>query len=199
MAARKAPRPDFAKARLAAKCGLVSPTRADLIRTTRPQAECPMTLRNSFLAATCGLLVAAVIAPAARAQSAPARVVTRDELRACLDSGDSIRARQQDLDQRGKRAADELAAMRAEAAELAEEKKRVEEHPDAPRARFERRLLAYNAKLPAEKVNADAFNADLQAFNAALAAHNAQCGHIAATPEDRQAVQQERDARAKAK
>jgi hypothetical protein len=159
-----------------------------------------MTLRSSCLAAAaCGLLLAGLSAPAAHAQSAPARVVTRDELRACLDSGDGIRARQQDRDQRGKRAAEDLAAMRAEAAELAEEKKRVEAHPDAPRARFERRLLAYNARLPAEKLNADAFNADLQAFNTALAAHNAHCGHIAATPEDRQAVQQERDARAKAK
>jgi chromosome segregation ATPase len=154
---------------------------------------------TSFVAAACGVLLIAVAAPAAQAQSAPARVVTRDELRACMDSGDNIRARQQDLDQRNKRAAEDLAAMRAESAELAEEKKRLEDHPDQPRARFERRLLAYNAKLPVEKANADTFKADLDAFNAALAAHNTQCGHIAAHPEDREAVQKERDAKAKAK
>jgi len=157
-----------------------------------------MTGKSTFLAAACGILLATGL-PAARAQSAPARVVTRDELRACLASTDSIRARQQDLDQRNKRAAEDLAAMRAEAAELAEEKKRLEDHPDQPRARFERRLLAYNAKLPAEKANAEAFKTDLDAFNAALAQHNATCGHIAASTADREAVQKEREAKATAK
>jgi hypothetical protein len=155
-----------------------------------------MTATSTFLAAACGIVLAAAL-PAAHAQSAPARVVTRDELRACMDSGDSIRARQQDLDQRNKRAGEDLAAMRAEATELAEEKKRLEDHPDAPRARFERRLLAYNAKLPAEKANAEAFKADLDAFNTALATHNATCGHIAASTADREAVQKEREAKAK--
>jgi vacuolar-type H+-ATPase subunit I/STV1 len=158
-----------------------------------------MTGKSTFLAAAaCGIVLAATL-PAARAQSAPARVVNRDELRECLASGDSIRARQQDLDQRNKRAAEDLAAMRAEAAELTEEKKRLEDHPDAPRARFERRLLAYNAKLPAEKANAEAFKADLDAFNTALAEHNATCGHVAASTADREAVQKEREAKASAK
>jgi hypothetical protein len=176
------------------------PTQADFIGTTRPQAERLMTLRTSLLAAAaCTLLLAAVAAPAAHAQSAPARVVTRDELRACMDSGDAIRARQQELDQRNKRAAEDLAAMRAEAAEIADQKKQLEDHPDMPRARFERRLLAYNAKLPVEKANAETFKTDLDAFNTALAAHNTQCGHIAAKPEDREAVQKEREAKGKAK
>jgi hypothetical protein len=153
----------------------------------------------ALLLAACGFFAAGAAVQTAQAQSAPARVVTRDELRACMDSGDSIRARQADLDQRNKRAAEDLAAMRAEAEELAQEKKRLEDHPDAPRARFERRLLAYNAKLPAEKANAEAFKTDLDAFNVALAAHNTRCGHIAATPQDREAVQKEREAKAKAK
>jgi predicted nuclease with TOPRIM domain len=157
----------------------------------------PMILKTTFLLAAGGALLSAGLT--AQAQSAPARVVTRDELRACMDSGDNIRARQQELDQRNKRAAEDLAAMRAEAAELAEDKKRLEDHPDQPRARFERRLLAYNAKLPAEKANADAFKADLEAFNTALATHNTQCGHIAASSTDREAVQKEREAKAKAK
>jgi chromosome segregation ATPase len=154
---------------------------------------------HSLAAAACGLLFAAAAVPAAHAQSAPARVVSRDELRACMDSGDTIRARQQDLDQRNKRAAEDLAAMRVEAAELADEKKRLEDRPEAPRARFERRLLAYNAKLPTEKANAEALKADLDTFNAAVAAHNAQCGHLAARPEDRDAVLKEREAKAKTK
>jgi hypothetical protein len=158
-----------------------------------------MTGQSNFLAAAvCGLVLATTL-PAARAQSASGRVVTRDELRACLASADSIRARQQDLDQRNKHAVEDLAAMRAEAAELAEEKKRLEDHPDAPRARFERRLLAYNAKLPAEKANAEAFKADLDAFNTAREQHNATCGHIAASTADREAVQKEREAKGLAK
>jgi hypothetical protein len=156
--------------------------------------------KSTLLLAACGVFSAAAAAQTAQAQSAPARVVTRDELRACMDSGDSIRARQQDLDARNKRAGEDLVAMRAEAEELAQEKKRFEDHPEAPgRARFERRLLAYNAKLPAEKANAEAFKADYDAFNVALAAHNTQCGHIAATTADREAVQKEREAKAKAK
>jgi hypothetical protein len=160
-----------------------------------------MTGKSIFLAAAaCGLLLAAAL-PAAQAQSspasAPARLVTRDEYRACLASGDSIHARQQDLEQRNKRAADDAAAMRTEAAELADEQKRLEEHPNLPRTRFERRVAAFNAKVPVEKERAGALKSDLEAFNAAVVAHNGQCARITVRDEDRDAVVKERESKAK--
>ncbi|HWI81906.1 hypothetical protein [Ramlibacter sp.] len=140
-----------------------------------------------------GLLLAALALTSAHAQDKAAKLVTRDQLRVCMNSESDLASRRQALDARNKKNGEEAAAIRAEAEELTEESKRADERP-LGRDRFERHVRAHNARVAAAKTGVEALRADLEALNKSLVAHNEQCGGISYLPEDKEAILKEREA-----
>lgn len=139
------------------------------------------------------LLVAAVTLNGALAQTKPDKPVTRDELRACMNSESTIATRRKELEARAKVNGEELAAIRAEAQELKDEQERVGD--DSRRIeRFERKVKAHNARVQASRTTGDAFRTDLDAMNKSVVAHNEKCGGITFLPEDKEAILKEREA-----
>src|SRR4051812_33945348 len=94
-----------------------------------------------------GLLLAAIGIHTALAQTAPAqKLVTRDELRACMSGEDELAKRKQAIEAVAKTNRDEAAAIRTEAAELKAEGEKLEED-QKPMDRFERKVKAHNARV----------------------------------------------------
>lgn len=141
-----------------------------------------------------GLLLAALAGQAAYAQTAsPAKVVTRDELRTCMNSEATLASQRKEMEARAKVNGDEAASIRAEADELkAEQEKIVADN--APMERFNRKVKAHNARIVAARTNAEAFKSALETLNKSLVAHNERCGGIAFLPEDKEAILKEREA-----
>jgi hypothetical protein len=140
-----------------------------------------------------GLLLAAFALPGAQAQTPAAKLVTRDELRACMNSEVTLASRRKELESRNKVNGEEAAAIRAEAEQLkAEQEKIIEDN--APMDRFNRKVKAHNARILAARTTADAFKAELETLNKSLLAHNEQCGGISFRPEDKEAILKEREA-----
>jgi len=134
------------------------------------------------------------IAPqAAQAQTKPEKLVTRDELRACMNSEAAIAARRKELESRAKVSGEEVAAIRAEAEELKAEQERM---GDDGRnfERFQRKAKAHNTRVLAAKSDAETFRADLDGMNKSVVAHNEKCGGISFLPEDKEAILKEREA-----
>lgn len=139
------------------------------------------------------LLLTAVAVNGAFAQTKSDKPVTRDELRACMNSESTIATRRKELEARAKVNGDELAAIRAEAQELKDEQERVGD--DSRRLdRFERKVKAHNARVQASRTTGDAFRADLDAMNKSVVSHNEKCGGITFLPEDKEAILKEREA-----
>lgn len=151
---------------------------------------------TSITAFRTGLLLAAIALQAAQAQTPPAkdRIVTRDELRVCMNSEGDLAARRQAMEARKGQDGEEVAAIRAEAQELTAERERLQ-RDDKPMERFERKVKAHNARVKAAQDKAEAFRADLESLNKALVAHNDNCGGIAYKAEDKAAILQERAAK----
>ena len=143
-------------------------------------------------AVSAGILLATIALHAAQAQTGPAKVVTRDELRACMNSESELAVRRQAAEARNRQNRDEAAAIRVEQEQMAAEQKRIEENEGAM-DKFNRRVKLHNARVQAAKAGADSFRADLETLNKALLAYNDQCGGITFQPQDKEAILKERD------
>ena len=137
-------------------------------------------------------LALGALAQAAAAQ-AP-RVISRDELRACMDSESQIAARREAVAARSKAQETEHAAIRAERESLQAEQKRVEAG-EGSRDRLERRGRVFNERLKAANDVQAQIAAEVDAVNKALAAYNDKCGGVAFKDEDREAILKERAAK----
>ena len=72
-----------------------------------------------------GVLFAAMLSQAAFAQTPPAKVVTRDELRTCMNSEATLASQRKELEARSKVNGEEAAAIRAEAEQLKAEQEKI--------------------------------------------------------------------------
>ena len=149
-----------------------------------------------FLSITAiGLILAAGAVQTAQAQTKPAKVVSRDELRACMNSEADLAARRKATEERAAKNRDEAAAIRAEAQELNEEKARIGEDDHTRLERFvSRKVKPHNVRVKAAQENAEAFKAELESLNKGLIAYNDQCGGISYSKEDKDAILKEREA-----
>ena len=150
----------------------------------------------SITAICSGLLFTAITLQGAQAQTGPTRLVTRDELRICMNSESDLAARRKMMEPRNNQNREEAAAIRDEAQQLTDEQQRIEE-AHGSMDRFNRRVKAHNARIQAAQANAELFRADLEALNKALVAHNEQCGGISFNSEDKEAILKERESAAK--
>jgi hypothetical protein len=148
-----------------------------------------------FLPACAALLLATSLAAHAQAPAAP-KMVSKDELRVCMNTEVDLAARRTALTARGEANRAEGAAIRAEAAEMGEEQKAVEGN-EAKMDRFNRKVKAHNARVEAQSGSAAALRADLEGLNKGLVAYNASCGGISYSREDKEAILKEREAAAK--
>lgn len=129
----------------------------------------------------------------AQAQAKSDKLVTRDELRACMNSEATIAARRKELETRAKVNGDEAASIRAEAEELKAEQERMGED-SRNLDRFNRKVKAHNNRVQLSRTNAEAFRTDLDGMNKSVLAHNEKCGGISFLPEDKAAILKEREA-----
>ncbi len=140
------------------------------------------------------LLLATLTLQAAQAQTqTPApRMVTRDELRVCMNSESGLKTRREAVEPRAGQNRDEATAIRAEAAQLKEEHDKLVED-QKPMDRFDRKVKAHNGRVKAAQDSAEAFRAELESLNKAMLAHNEQCGGITYRSEDKEAILKERE------
>lgn len=140
-----------------------------------------------------GLLLAGLAIQEAQAQAKPAKMVTRDELRVCMNTESGLATRRQAVDARKVKFNEEAAAIRAESAELKAEQERLEARNESM-DKLNRRVRAHNARVKASQDEAAAFRADLDDLNKGLIAYNEQCGGITFLSEDKEAILKEREA-----
>lgn len=155
-------------------------------------------LHSTALAALA--LATALSAPLAHAQAAAPRKVDRNELRACLDDGDSIRARNDALKARSEQIRAVNAELKTESEDIQREIERQEKNPSMMglgRDRLERRKAAFGNKVAAAKADAEKFGPDAEALNKDLDAYNQRCSGISYDPADREAIMKEREAAGK--
>jgi chromosome segregation ATPase len=148
----------------------------------------------SLPATLTGLLLATVAFTAAQAQTRPTRLVTRDELRVCMNTEPELLARKQAVDARNKQQREEAAAIRAEADELKAEHEKLEED-QKPMDKFERKVKVHNARVKTAQAAAESFRGELETLNKSLQAYNEQCGAISFSTEDKEAILKERAAK----
>lgn len=137
------------------------------------------------------LLVSFAFQPAAQAQTKATRMVTRDELRVCMNTEPELMTRKQAVDARNKVQREEAAAIHTEAEELKAEHQRLEDR-ELPMDKFERKVKAHNARVKTAQAAAEAFRVDLETLNKSLVAYNESCGAISFSVEDKEAILQER-------
>ena len=137
------------------------------------------------------ILAAAFVVSSALAQTPPARVVTRDELRACMSSVSKLATDRQSLSERGTKVREEAQAMGSELQELAEQRPRAEEQGGVALDRFNRKVKSHNARMEAVRASAERIGKDEDAFNTETIAYNASCGRISFKPEDKEAILKE--------
>jgi hypothetical protein len=154
---------------------------------------------KSFTSLFAVLMLVAVAVDVAQAQAPakPARVVNRDELRACMLSEKSLAAKRQELEARKTANRDEVVAIRAEATQMAEDQKSVDANDDRKARAFKRVVDAHNARVKAANVASETFNSDLDGLNKAAIAHNEQCAGITFKSEDKEALLKEFEAQKK--
>lgn len=151
-------------------------------------------MRSTLIPTLAALLLAALAGQAALAQTAaPAKVVTRDELRACMNSETTLATQRKELEARGKVNGEEAAAIRAEAEQLKAEQEKILAD-NAPMDRFNRKVKTHNARILAARTTAEAFKSELETLNRSLVAHNEKCGGISFLQEDKDAILKEREA-----
>ncbi|MDF2465443.1 MAG: hypothetical protein K0Q43_3678 [Ramlibacter sp.] len=142
----------------------------------------------------CAALLFAVFAlQGAQAQTRPDKVVTRDELRTCMNAEVTLATRRKELEARSKVNGEEAASIRTEADQLKAEQVRIIED-NGPMERFNRKVKTHNARIQVARTNADAFKAELETLNKSLVAHNESCGGISFRQEDKEAILKEREA-----
>ena len=138
------------------------------------------------------LLLLAIALQGAQAQTKPDKLLTRDELRACMNSDSEQAVRRKALDQRNEQNRAEAAAIRAEAEQMTAEQKRIEEDHGSM-DRFNRRVKTHNARVQVARATAESFRTDLESLNKALVAHNEECGGVSFRIEDKEAILKERE------
>jgi hypothetical protein len=146
-----------------------------------------------------GLLLAVFAADVAAQASAPAkpqRIVSRDELRTCMNTEATLVERRKALEARAVSNQAEVVAIRAEAAKMAEDQKNVDADDERKVRQFKRVVDAHNARVQAANAAKEVFRTDLDALNKGLQAYNAQCGGIGFKSEDKEAILKERAASA---
>ncbi|MEZ0309572.1 MAG: hypothetical protein ACAH21_16740 [Ramlibacter sp.] len=149
---------------------------------------------HSLASISCGLVLAALQAHA-QAPAAPAkepRIVSRDELRVCMNTEADLVKNRKTLDERIAKNREDNAAIRADSAALAEEGRRLEEEQKSM-DRFNRKVKAHNVRIDDSRKVADALKADLEGLNKGLVGYNEKCGGISFLPEDKQAILKERE------
>ena len=149
-----------------------------------------------FLLSSTALLLAATTLPALAQTPAAPKMVTKDELRVCVNTEADLATRRQALTDRGEANRAEATAIRAEAAEMVEEQKAAEGN-EFRMNRFNRKVKAHNARIEAQRASAEALRGDLETLNKGLVAYNASCGGIAFSRDDKEAILKEREAAAK--
>jgi chromosome segregation ATPase len=133
----------------------------------------------------------------ASAPAKPARSVTKDELRVCMNSESDMKARREALLARQATDRTEIEAIKAEKERLTNERKDIDESNQRRVSQFKREMDAFNARVKAATAEADAFQADAETLNKALIAHNEKCGGITYDPDDKAAILKEREAASK--
>lgn len=151
-----------------------------------------------LLSIACGALVALTLPVIA--QDAPAKKppLTRDQYRACLDSGDKIEARAEDIKARTDKLKAEIEAVSAEYDELKKDADAQKgEVTVGEQRRFERRKAANAARWNATEDAKKALAGDIEGYRKDVDAYNARCSNVQVFPEDQEAVQKERAAAGK--
>lgn len=151
---------------------------------------------KALTAISSGLLLAAIAFQPAYAQGKAPKTVTRDELRACMNSEASLAERRKALEARKQQNSDEAAAIKQEAALMKEEQEKVG-NDENKMTRFNRRVKEHNARVETANTTAAAFRTDLEALNTSLIAHNDKCAGITFDKADKDAILKEREAAAK--
>jgi len=125
------------------------------------------------------------------AASAP-RIASKEEYLSCMQAQDAIEAKKEQLVAQEKKLKAQDAKFQAAEADLAAQVKR-----HAPASDHE--VRSYNHAVAARNASAQAFNRDNQAlqralaqFNEWVADNNARCGSLRFSPEDVEAVNEER-------
>ena len=146
-------------------------------------------------------LVLAALATAygtAGAQAAkPAKLVTMDELRVCMNSEAGLATRRQAIEDKKTANNAEVAAIKVESTEMVEEQKNIDESNDRKVREFKRKVTAHNDRVKAANESREAFGKELDSFNKALLAYNDSCGGISYSREDKEAILKEREAAGK--
>ena len=148
---------------------------------------------NPFFTVSAGLLLVIFAIHAAQAQTPSPRMVTRDELRACMNSESELATRRDAVEARSRQNRDEAAAIRAESGQLKTENEKLQED-NAPMEKFQRKVKAHNARVQVAQADTVSFNTELDAMNKAVVGYNQQCGGISFKSEDKDAVLKERAA-----
>ncbi|AMO23540.1 hypothetical protein GCM10027034_39440 [Ramlibacter solisilvae] len=154
-------------------------------------------MKRITFSAVAGALLLTLISSmhGAQAQAKGDKVVSRDELRACMDSESDLATRRKALEERRGKNNEEAVAIKAEATELSAEQKRAEESSSGmgQRERFERKVRAHNARVKAQQAGTESLQADYEGLNKSLVAHNDKCGGISYSKEDKEAILKERE------
>ncbi len=160
----------------------------------------PAKLSAIALAALCAGTPAwaqtAAPAPADVGTKAEARVVSRDELRACMNSESALTTRREQARALNAARQEENQAIRAEAAQLADDRKAIRDDEYTKLERFDRRVKLHNARIQTANTAMAGVRAEMDAVNKDLTAYNAQCGGIRFMPEDKAAILKEREGKA---
>ncbi|MRD49176.1 hypothetical protein [Caenimonas koreensis] len=156
-----------------------------------------MQVKTSFCTISFAIL-SLVTAQGALAQAAKSpKVVTKDELRVCMDSESSLAARRKEIEARKAANVAEIAAIKTANVQMAEEQKDIDESNDRKVREFKRKVTAHNDRVKAANAAQEAFVKDLEAFNKSLVAYNDSCGGISYSREDKEEILKEREAAAK--
>ena len=152
---------------------------------------------HSFAVAVLAFAAAAAFSLAQAQTLNVGRKVDRDELRECLNGGDSIKVRTDELKARSARLNamnDELKAERDDIKQQMDKQESGSSLISVGRDRLERRKAAFDKKVAEVKSDSEKFGPDAEALNKVLEAYNARCGGISYSREDREAIMKEREA-----
>jgi len=147
--------------------------------------------------ATLSALLAGAIALPCIAQTPAQKSVSRDELRACMDTEAQVTGRREVLAARNAKVAEERSAVKAESDALVAEEKTIREDDYKARDRFNRKLKETQARITTVNASSDALRAEVQALTKDLNAYNQTCGGISYLAEDKAAILKEREAAAR--
>ena len=157
-----------------------------------------MQLKSTLSATSILLLALATAHGAAHSQAAkPAKLVSKDELRVCVNSEAELATRRKAIEASKSANSAEVAAIKAESAQMAEDQKDVDESNDRKVREFKRRIAAHNDRVKAANGASEAFGKELDSFNKALVAYNDSCGGISYSREDKEDILKEREAAGK--